>query len=98
MPIFVYIGHDRPDASELRQRQRPDHLEKIAALDAAGRIRFAGPLRDEHGDPRGSLIIFEADDLAAAQAVAQSDPYVQAGVFERIEVWETLTVFPKSRP
>jgi uncharacterized protein YciI len=95
VPTFIYIGHDGPDKSDLRQRQRPDHLAKIEALDAAGRIRFAGPLRDEGGQPRGSVIVFEADDLTAARAVAESDPYAEAGVFERLEVWETLAVFPK---
>jgi uncharacterized protein YciI len=96
MPTFIYIGHDGPAASEQRRNARPEHVQKIEALDAAGRIRFAGPLRDEAGEPRGSLVIFEADDLKAARVLAESDPYAQAGVFERLEVWETMVVFPKA--
>jgi uncharacterized protein YciI len=96
MPTFVYIGHDGADASQQRKRARPEHIGRIEALDAAGRIRFAGPLLDEGGEPRGSVVVFEADDLHAARALAESDPYVEAGVFERLEVRETRVVFPKT--
>jgi uncharacterized protein len=96
MPTFVYIGHDGTAASEQRRKARPEHIERIEALDTAGRIRFAGPLLDEGGEPRGSVVVFEADDLEAARALAESDPYVKAGVFERLEVRETRVVFPRA--
>jgi uncharacterized protein YciI len=51
-------------------------------------------LRDAGGHPRGSVIVFEADDLDAARAFAAGDPYVRQGVFESHEVFETLQVFP----
>ena len=34
----------------------------------------------------GSLLIVEAEDLAAAQAQADNDPFTAAGVFESVEV------------
>jgi uncharacterized protein YciI len=38
--------------------------------------------------------VFEADDLAAARAVAEGDPYLLEGVFEKVEVRATRAVLP----
>lgn len=95
MPLFAFLGHDGPDGPALRQRHRPAHLEGLEPLAAAGRIRHAGPLLDAGGAPVGSLILFEADSLAEAQAIAARDPYVVEGVFARHEVNETRVVFPR---
>jgi uncharacterized protein YciI len=40
----------------------------------------------------GSLLIIEADDIAAAQALAAEDPYSKAGLFSdvRIEAWKKV--------
>jgi uncharacterized protein YciI len=95
MSLYVYIGHDGPRGPELRKTVRTRHIAHIETLDAAGRITFAGPLRDEAGDPCGSVIIFEAEDFSAARAVAQSDPYTIEGVFESVDVRGSQAVFPK---
>jgi len=94
MPLFVLIGRDAPRAPELRRQHRPAHLEKLRPLALAGRVRWAGPLL-EAGAPVGSVVIFEAPDLAAAQAIAASDPYVVHGVFASHEVRETRDVLPE---
>jgi hypothetical protein len=94
MELFVYIGHDGPQGAELRKTVRDRHLAHIQTLDAAGRIRFAGPLRDEAGNPCGSLIVFEAENFAAAQAVAANDPYAVEGVFASVDVHGSQAVFP----
>ena len=95
MPLFALIGHDGPRGPELRKLHRPAHLEGLEAIAAEGRVRHAGPLLDPAGNPVGSLILFEAESLAAAQAIADGDPYVTEGVFERHSVHETKTVFPR---
>jgi uncharacterized protein YciI len=95
MAWFVWIGRDGPGGPEARKRERPAHLERLRALDREGRIRFAGPLRDAGGQPRGSVIVFEAPDLAAAGAFAAADPYATGGVFASFEVFETVQVFPE---
>jgi uncharacterized protein YciI len=97
MPFFAMIGRDGPRGAELRKRHRQAHLDGIEALDRAGRIRHAGPLIDESGAPCGSVIVFEADDLAAAKAQAASDPYVVEGIFRHHEVFETKVIFPADR-
>jgi uncharacterized protein YciI len=95
MPWFVWIGRDGAGGAEARKRERPAHLERLRPLARAGRIRFAGPIRDEGGEPRGSVIVFEAADLGAARAFAAEDPYATGGVFASFEVFETVQVFPE---
>ena len=94
MPLYALIGRDGPRGAELRAQHRDAHLENLEPLAAASRIRFAGPLRNESGAPVGSLIVFEAPDLAAARAVAESDPYVTQGIFAIYDLHETTQVFP----
>jgi hypothetical protein len=95
MPLYVLIGRDGPDGIALRKRHRDAHLANLQPLVDAGRVRFAGPIRTADGNPCGSVVVFEATDLAAAQALAEADPYAVEGVFASIEVRETLQVFPK---
>ena len=97
MPLFALIGRDGPRAAELRRRHRPAHLEALRPLVRAGRVRFAGPLLAA-GAPVGSLVVFEAPDLAAARAIAASDPYVVHGVFATHELRETRDVLPELTP
>jgi uncharacterized protein YciI len=95
MPLFVLIGRDGPDGIALRKLHREAHLANLQPLVDAGRVRFAGPLRGDDGNPLGSVVVFEAADLAAARAFAETDPYVAKGIFASFEVRETLQVFPK---
>ena len=95
MPLFAFIGRDGPHAPELRPVHRPAHLAGLEPLDADGRIHHAGPLLDATGQPTGSVVLFEANNLAEAQAVAARDPYVVEGVFADHDVFETKAVFPR---
>ena len=94
MPLYVMIGHDAPDSAALRQTHRPAHLEGLDSLVQSGRLRQAGPMLDDQGQPMGSVVFFEAEDLASARAVAAADPYVVHGVYARHEVHETRIVLP----
>lgn len=94
MPLFALVGRDGPRGAELRRLHRGGHLARLRELADAGRLLFAGPLCTPDGSPCGSLVIFEADDLAAARAVAEGDPYVTEGVFTSFEVLETRRVLP----
>ena len=38
------------------------------------------------GKPNGSLVVIEAADAAAANALAAKDPYAMAGLFESVEI------------
>ena len=94
MPLFVWIGRDREGSAEQRARVRPVHLESLRKH--APQIRFAGPLRDANGVPRGSVIVIEAAQLDDVRAIAASDPYAREGVFASWEVFETVQVLPET--
>ena len=98
MPLFVLIGHDGPDGAARRDRHRADHVAYIEALDRAGRVRLAGPIRNNAGDAStGAVIVFDADSLDDARRVVDADPYVAGGVFHSITVAPFQHVFPKQR-
>ena len=94
MPLYALIARD-PLGPERRQRARPAHIEHMNRLDQAGRVRYGGPLVDGDGNPAGSLIIIEADNLEEAKATYGQDPYITNDVFERYEIVETKQVFPR---
>lgn len=94
------IARDRPGSLGARRAARPAHLERLKALLAEGRLVLAGPhpLVDA-ADPgeagfSGSLVVAEFADFAAARAWADQDPYVQAGVYEQVEVKPFVKVLP----
>jgi len=90
--LYVIIGEDRPGSLEQRLAARPAHLERLNALQADGRLFVAGPCPAiDSPDPgpagfSGSIIIAEFASLAAAQAWADADPYIAAGVYEKVAV------------
>ncbi|HEX7111811.1 MAG TPA: YciI family protein, partial [Mizugakiibacter sp.] len=79
---------------------RPAHLERLRALRDAGRLLLAGPFPAiDAEDPgpagfSGSLIVAEFEDLAAARAWADADPYVAAGVYAEVDVRAFRQVLP----
>ena len=95
MPLFAFYGKDGARGAELRDAHRPQHLANMAHLDQAGVLVFAGPLKDAAGTSIGSLIVFEAEDEAAARARIEADPYTRAGVFECYELLATRKAFPR---
>ncbi len=83
MPLFAITCKDKPGALETRLATRPVHLDYLKASTG---LKLAGALLGDDGNPVGSLLIVEADDLAAAQAQADNDPFTLAGVFDSVEV------------
>lgn len=92
----MILCRDRPDGAALRQATRPDHLRYIDPLRVQGRLRFAGPLlrEDVEVTARGSLIIADFDDRAAAEDWAAGDPYAQVGLFAEVEIIPLRQVLP----
>lgn len=83
MPLFVLTCIDKPGALDQRMAAREAHL---AYVRGSGVAKLGGPLLDEAGGMAGSMLIIEADDLAAAKAFSAADPYLTAGVFESVDV------------
>ncbi len=95
MPLFVFIGHDGPDGAARRQANRERHVAHLEALDRAGRLVYGGPIRDASDRSIGAVLVLDALDLPAARALVEQDPYVVAGVFERVELNRFVRAFPR---
>ena len=97
---YVIAGTDVADSLARRQAARPAHLARLEALRDEARLLLAGPCPSiDAEDPgpagfSGSLIVAEFEDLAAARAWADADPYVAAGVYDRVEVRPFRRVLP----
>ncbi|MEX0942507.1 MAG: YciI family protein [Pseudomonadales bacterium] len=98
--LYAIISEDVKDSLELRKKARPDHLVRVEKLKDQGRLLLAGPHpavdNDDPGDAgfTGSLIVAEFGDLAEAQAWADADPYVAAGVYASVTVKPFRKVLP----
>ncbi len=86
---FALMTKDKPGALQTRMDNREAHLAYIAET---GVVEMAGPVLDDDGQMCGSLIILDVDDLAAAQAWADNDPYAKAGLFESVtlQAWKKV--------
>ena len=98
--FYAIIAEDREDSLEQRLKARPEHLQRLEALQAEGRLLIAGPhpaIDAEDPGPEGfsgSLIVAEFDDLQSAQVWADADPYIAAGVYQRVRIKPFKKVFP----
>ena len=79
MALFIISWMDKPGGLPVRMATREAHLAYVAAN--PGVVRLGGPFLDG-GDMAGSMLIVEAENLAAAQAFHDGDPYKAAGLFE----------------
>jgi len=97
---YAIEGHDGEGVLAQRQGARAEHLARLQALRADGRLLLAGPcpaIDAEDPGPAGftgSIVIAEFESLQAARAWAESDPYVAAGVYARVDVRPFRPVLP----
>lgn len=97
---YAIISEDVENSLERRLTARPAHLERLNALKNTGRLLIAGPHPAiDSNDPgeagfSGSLVVAEFESLAAAQAWADADPYIAAGVYARVTVKPFKKVLP----
>lgn len=98
--LYAIIASDVENSLEKRLAARPAHIERLQQLKAEGRVVLAGPHPAiDSSDPgaagfSGSLIVAEFDSLAAAQAWADQDPYIAAGVYDKVVVKPFKQVLP----
>ncbi|HEX6832034.1 MAG TPA: YciI family protein [Rudaea sp.] len=97
---YAIVGSDYPDSLSKRTAARPAHVERLKTLLNEGRLLLAGPFPAvDAEDPgpagfNGSLIVAEFESRAAAQAWADADPYVAAGVYREVTVRPFRKVLP----
>lgn len=98
--FYAIIAEDRANSLADRLAARPAHIERLQALQNEGRLLIAGPCPAiDSPDPgpagfSGSLIVAEFASLEAAQAWADVDPYVAAGVYANVTVKPFKKVLP----
>lgn len=98
--LYVLIGRDSPDSLTARMGARSAHLARLQQLHEANQLVLAGPLPAiDSPDPGalgfvGSLIVAEFENLAAARAWADADPYVAAKVYREVEIYPFKKVLP----
>ncbi|WP_049255678.1 YciI family protein [Neisseria bacilliformis] len=92
---YMLLATDGEGVHETRMAARPAHLARLEQLKAEGRLLTAGPnpMPEDPERVSGSLIIAAFDSLDAAQAWAEQDPYVEAGVYEEILIKPYKAVF-----
>ncbi|WP_145522882.1 YciI family protein [Yersinia rohdei] len=97
--LYVIFATDAPNSLDKRLSVRPAHLARLQALQDQGRLLTAGPNPAiDSADPgaagfTGSTVIAEFDSQQAAQAWAEQDPYVAAGVYQSVIVKPYKRVF-----
>lgn len=98
--LYSIVCIDNENSLEGRKATRPAHLERLETLKNQGRLIIAGPNpaidSEDPGDAgfTGSLIIAEFDSLNDAQAWADADPYLAAGVYKDVTVKPYKKVLP----
>lgn len=97
---YAIISQDVEDSLPLRVKARDAHLERMKMLVNKGRLLIAGPHpavdSDDPGPAgfTGSLVVVDFPSLADAQAWADADPYIEAGVYDSVIVKPFKRVLP----
>jgi len=97
---YVIHASDVEDSLEARKAARPAHVERLQTLIDQGRLLVAGPMPNiDAADPgpagfSGSTIIAEFESLEDARQWAGTDPYVEAGVYDYVDVRPFIKVLP----
>ena len=90
--LFMIQCFDKEGALEVRKATRPAHLAYAAS--AGERLKFGGPMLSDEDEkmPIGSLLLLDAASETAAHLFAENDPYVKAGLFEKVTIKPLLSV------
>ncbi|WP_415883557.1 YciI family protein [Neptuniibacter sp. SY11_33] len=98
--FYAIISEDVENSLEKRLAARPDHLARLTQLNEEGRLLIAGPHpaidSEDPGEAgfSGSLVVAEFNSLEEAQAWADKDPYIEAGVYAKVVVKPYKKVLP----
>lgn len=98
---FAVFATDKPDMHEVRERVRPVHRSYLRAATQHGVfVRLGGPTLEPQCDAmNGTLLVIEAEGIDDVMAFVNSDPYMQAGLFDRVEIrpWDWSLGNPERR-
>ncbi len=86
---FLIRAYDGEGKLDKRMEVRPKHLEGMTKL--SDHIISAGGLLDDEGKMKGSALIMDFQSRKELDDYLAGEPYVLAGVWEKIEV-ESINV------
>ena len=93
MAVFVLeLAFDQDE--EARLAVRPAHREYLKELFDRGSLVMSGPLADDSG----ALLVYEAPDAGAAEAIIAADPYTDSGGVRRVSLREWTPIFGYEPP
>ncbi len=81
LALELYVVESTPLKAEDIPTHLPAHLKYQAEQEQRGALAFAGPLSDLSGDNMegNGLIVYRAESLEAARALADADPMHSSG-------------------
>ena len=97
---YAIYSTDSKNSLGQRVALRPEHRARLQTLLQEGRLLLAGPRPAiDAADPgpagyAGSLVVARFDSLQEARVWAEADPYIAAGVYEKVDVSPFLRVLP----
>ncbi len=97
---YLIYSEDVKDSLALRMKVRDLHIARLKELQNQGRLLVAGPCpaidseNPAEAGFTGSLIIAQFESLDKAQSWADSDPYIEAGVYQKVTVKPYKKVLP----
>lgn len=97
---YVIFSQDVENSLEKRMSVRDRHLARLVQLQEEGRLLVAGPMpaidSENPGEAgfTGSTVIAEFNSLDDAKAWADADPYIEAGVYDKVIVKPFKKVLP----
>lgn len=98
---YAVFATDKPGMLEVRERVRAVHRSYLRAAMAHGVfVRLGGPTLAPQGDAmNGTLLVVEAEGIDIVMQFVGNDPYMRAGVFERVEIrpWDWNLGNPERR-
>ena len=89
MPLFVVRFH-HPDAAGWQQQLMP-HIVFLQGLLKQGALKASGPLPG--GRDKAALLLIEAADRAALDAIIARDPFAEHGLIADLVVEEWDPIF-----
>ena len=92
---FLILAYDGENKLAKRLEVRPQHLANLANLPSDAHVICAGGLLTEEGQMKGSAMVMDFPDRASLDDYLRTEPYVVAGVWEKITVEPMNVVIPK---
>ncbi len=83
--LYIVYQIDGPDSPEIRAATRDAHFKYLDEHEDI--LVLGGALLADDGKTRtGSVLIINVEDLTAAEAFSENEPFRRAGLFERVEI------------